>query len=166
MGAEVDIKSDGSLDYPDEVLKDLDMVLVSVHSGFKMDRNSMTKRITTALKNPLVHILGHPTGRLIGERDPYEVDIDEVIKTAKAYGKAIEVNASYFRLDLNDINARKAADSGVKIVISTDAHHPDQLYAMRFGVGTARRGWVEKKDVINSLGLNQLMGWLNKVRNK
>jgi DNA polymerase (family 10) len=166
MGAEVDIKSDGTLDYPDEVLKDLDVVVVSVHSGFKMDKDTMTRRIVKALKNPLVHILGHPTGRLIGERDPYEVDMDEVIKTAKAYSKAIEVNASYFRLDLNDINARKAVDSRVKIVISTDAHHPDQLYTMRLGVGTARRGWVEKKDVINSLGFNQLMGWLNKVRNK
>ena len=165
MGAEVDIHSDGTLDYPDHVLKELDVVIASVHIGFKMDRDTMTKRITMALKNPYVHILAHPTGRLIGERDPYEVDLEEVFKIANEYGKAIEVNSSYFRLDLNDINIRKAIDMGTKIAISTDAHHPDQLPFMRLGVSTARRGWAEKKDIINTTGFNELSKWLNSVRN-
>jgi DNA polymerase (family 10) len=166
MGSEVDIKSDGSLDYPDEVLKDLDVVVASVHSGFKMDRESMTKRIVKALRNPFVHILAHPTGRLIGERDPYEVDMDVVIRAAKTYGKAIELNSYYLRLDLNDINVRKAIEMGIKIVISTDSHLPDQLRMMRLGVATARRGWAEKKDVLNTMDLKELSKWLNGVRNK
>jgi len=165
MGSEVDIKSDGSLDYPDHVLRDLDVVVASVHSGFKMDRESMTKRIIRALKNPFVHIVGHPTGRLIGERDPYQVDIEEVIKAAKEYGKAIEVNSYYLRLDLNDINVRKAIQMGVKIAISTDSHIPDQLKMMRLGVATARRGWAEKDNVINTMGLEELSRWLGNSRN-
>jgi DNA polymerase (family 10) len=164
MGSEVDIKSDGSLDYPDEVLKGLDIVIASVHSGFKMDRESMTRRIVKALQNPFVHALVHPTGRLIGEREAYEVDMDEVIKTAKALGKALEVNSYYLRLDLNDINVRKGTQVGVKMVISTDAHLPDQLGMMRLGVATARRGWAEKKDVVNAMGLKGLSKWLNEVK--
>ncbi len=161
MGSEVDIKSDGSLDYPDEVLKDLDVVVASVHSGFKMDRETMTTRIVKALQNPFVHVLGHPTGRLIGERDPYDVDIDRVIRTAKEFGKSLEVNSFYSRLDLNNINVKKAVDIGVKIVISTDSHHADNLGMMRLGVATARRGWAEKKDVLNTLGYDELRKWLN-----
>ncbi len=145
MGTEVDIKSDGTLDYPDNVLKELDVVIASVHSGFKMDRETMTNRIIRAVKNPYVHAIGHPTGRLLGERDPYDVDIDLVIEAALEYGKALEVNGSYPRLDLNDLNARKAVDAGVKIIISTDAHSTDQLLFMKYGVGTARRGWVRRK---------------------
>jgi DNA polymerase (family 10) len=160
MGSEVDIKSDGSLDYPDEVLKDLDIVIAAVHSGFKMDRESMTKRIVKALQNPYVHALVHPTGRLIGEREAYEVDIDEVIKTAREYGKALELNSYYLRLDLNDINVRKAIEMGIKIVISTDSHLPDQFGMMRLGVATARRGWAEKKDVLNTMNFEKLSKWL------
>ncbi len=165
MGSEVDIKSDGSLDYPDEVLKDLDIAIASVHSGFKMDMESMTKRIVKALKNPFIHFLVHPTGRLIGRREGYEVDMDEVIRTAKEYGKALEVNSHYLRLDLNDINVRKAVNAGVKIAISTDSHAPDELDMMRLGVATARRGWAEKKDVLNTMRLNELSKWLNDIRN-
>lgn len=166
MGSEVDIKSDGSLDYPDEVLRDLDIVVISVHSGFKMDRETMTTRIVKALQNPFVHVLGHPTGRLIGERDPYEVDIDRVIRTAKEFGKAIEVNSFYSRLDLNDINVRKAVDMGVRIVISTDSHHTDHLNMMRLGVATAKRGWAERKAVLNTSGYDGLCEWLSYVRSK
>ncbi len=165
MGSEVDIKSDGSLDYPDEVLRDLDVVIAAVHSGFKMDRESMTSRIVKALQNPFVHALVHPTGRLIGEREAYEVDMDEVIKTARTYGKALELNSYYLRLDLNDINVRKAIEMGIKIVISTDSHLPDQLDMMTLGVATARRGWTEKKDVLNTMKLKWLSKWLNDVRN-
>ena len=166
MGAEVDIQSDGTLDYPDHVLKELDVVIASVHIGFKMDRDTMTKRITMALRNPHVHILAHPTGRLIGERDPYEVDLDEVFKIANEHGKAIEVNSSYLRLDLNDINIKKAIDMGTKIIISTDSHHTDQMPFMRLGVATARRGWAERSNVINTLDLKGLSRWLNQVRNE
>ncbi|HEX3034063.1 MAG TPA: DNA polymerase/3'-5' exonuclease PolX [Thermodesulfobacteriota bacterium] len=165
MGAEVDIKGDGSLDYPDDVLRDLDVVLVSIHSGFKMDRDSMTKRIIKALQNPLSHSLTHPTGRLIGEREAYQVDIDEVIRAVKKYGKAIELNSHYMRLDLNDINIRKAIDSGAKILISTDSHHPDHLSMMGLGVATARRGWAEKNDVLNTMPFEELSRWLSEVRN-
>ena len=164
MGTEVDIKSDGTLDYPDNVLKELDVVIASVHSGFKMDRVTMTNRIIRAVKNPYVHAIGHPTGRLLGERDPYDVDIDLVIEAALEYGKALEVNGSYPRLDLNDLNARKAVDAGVKIIISTDAHSTDQLLFMKYGVGTARRGWVRKKDVLNALPYKELMERLKGMR--
>jgi len=160
MGSEVDIKTDGSLDYPDEVLKELDVVIASVHSGFKMDRDTITKRILRALENPYVHALGHPTGRLINVREPYDVDIDQVIETALKYDKALELNSSYQRLDLKDLHVRKAAQAGVKIIISTDAHRPEQLLQMRFGIGTAKRGWVEKKDVLNALEFEELNQWL------
>lgn len=164
MGSEVDIKPDGSLDYPDEILKELDMVVASVHSNFKMDKSSMTKRLVSALKNPYVCALGHPTGRLIGQREPYEVDIDKIIETAKEYGKALEINSSYLRLDLKDLHAKKAIENGVKLIISTDAHHIDQLNQMVYGIGTARRGWVEKGDVINTYGLKKLTKWLESFK--
>ncbi len=166
MGTEVDIKSDGTLDYPDNVLKELDVVIASVHSGFKMDRVTMTNRIIRAVKNPYVHAIGHPTGRLLGERDPYDVDMDLVIEAAIEYGKALEVNGSYPRLDLNDLNARKAVDAGVKVIISTDAHSTDQLLFMKYGVGTARRGWVRKKDVLNTLPYKELMERLKEMRRR
>ncbi len=164
MGTEVDIKSDGTLDYPDSVLKELDVVIASVHSGFKMDRETMTNRIIRAVKNHCVHAIGHPTGRLIGERDPYDVDIDQVIEAALEYGKALEVNGSYWRLDMNDLHAKKAIDAGVKVIISTDAHSTDQLKFMRYGVGTARRGWVRKKDVLNALPYKELRERLKEMR--
>ena len=124
----------------------------------------MTRRITKALSNPYVCALGHPTGRLIGERNPYNVDITEVIKTAKKYGKALEVNASYMRLDLKDEHIRMALESGVKLIISTDAHHTDQLNQMRYGISTARRGIATKKSIINTLPLSKLTEWLNEFK--
>ncbi|MGB2692236.1 MAG: DNA polymerase/3'-5' exonuclease PolX [Thermodesulfobacteriota bacterium] len=160
MGSEVDITTDGTLDYPDEVLKELDVVIASVHSGFKMDRDTITKRILTALENPYVHALGHPTGRLINQRDPYDVDIDLLIKAALKHDKALEVNSSYQRLDLKDLHVKKAVEAGVKIIISTDAHRPEGLLQMRYGIGTARRGWVQKKDVLNALEFDELNEWL------
>jgi len=160
MGSEVDIKTDGSLDYPDEVLKQLDVVIASVHSGFKMDKETITKRILKALENPYVHALGHPTGRLINEREPYDVDIDRLIEAALKYDKALEVNSSYLRLDLKDLHVKKAVEAGVKIIISTDAHRPEGLLQIRYGVGTARRGWVQKKDVLNALEFDELNEWL------
>ncbi len=161
MGSEVDIKTDGSLDYDDRILGELDVVIASVHSGFKMDGDTMTKRILSALEKPYVHALGHPTGRLINEREPYDVDIDQVIETALKHDKALEVNSSYLRLDLKDLHVKKAVEAGVKIIISTDAHRPEQLMQMRYGVGTARRGWVQKKDVLNALNFDDLNQWLS-----
>lgn len=164
MGTEVDIKSDGTLDYPDKVLKELDVVIASVHSGFKMDIEKMTERILCAVRNPYVHAIGHPTGRLINERDPYEVDIEKLIDAALEHGKALEVNGSYQRLDLKDLHVRKAVEAGVKIIISTDAHRPEQLLQMKLGVGTARRGWAEKKSVLNTLDTKELLNWLSMNR--
>lgn len=160
MGSEVDILPDGSLDYPDEVLRELDFVVASVHSSFSMEEDEMTRRICGALGNPNVDALGHPTGRLIGQREPYRVDIDAVIETARDHDKALEVNSSYKRLDLKDTHARKAVEAGVKIIVSTDAHRTEHLDRIIFGVGTARRGWVKKTDVVNTYGLSELLKWL------
>lgn len=160
MGSEIDILPDGSLDYPDEVLRELDFVVASVHSSFLMEEEEMTRRICGALENPNVDALGHPTGRLIAQREPYKVDIDAVIETARAHDKALEINSSYKRLDLKDAHARKAVEAGVKIMVSTDAHRTEHLERIIFGVGTARRGWVKKTDVINTYGLSELLKWL------
>ena len=160
MGSEVDILRDGSLDYPDEVLRELDFVVASVHGSFLMEEEEMTRRICGALENPNVDALGHPTGRLIGQRDPYKVDIDAVIETAKNHGKALEINSSYKRLDLKDTHARKAVEAGVKIIVSTDAHRIQHMERIIFGVGTARRGWVKKTDVVNTYSLSRLLKWL------
>lgn len=160
MGSEVDILPDGSLDYPDEVLRELDFVVASVHGSFLMEEEKMTRRICGALENPNVDALGHPTGRLIGQREPYKVDIDAVIETARDHDKALEVNSSRKRLDLKDTHARKAVEAGVKIIVSTDAHRAQHLERIIFGVGTARRGWVKKTDVVNTYGLSELLKWL------
>ncbi len=160
MGSEVDILPDGSLDYPDEVLRELDFVVASVHSSFSMEEEKMTRRICGALENPNVDALGHPTGRLIAQREPYKVNIDAVIETAREHDKALEINSSYKRLDLKDAHARKAVEAGVKIMVSTDAHRTQHLERIIFGVGTARRGWVKKTDVVNTYGLSELLKWL------
>ena len=165
-GTEVDIKRDGSLDYPDEVLAELDFVLASVHSGFKMDREAMTRRIVKALENPYVDALGHPTGRLIGKREPYEVDMEEVLQAVARLGVAVEINAYPDRLDLKDVHARRAKELGVKLLINTDAHSADQLEMMHFGVATARRGWIEAKEVLNTLPLSRFKRSLRGARTR
>ncbi|MDD5594210.1 MAG: DNA polymerase/3'-5' exonuclease PolX [Candidatus Margulisbacteria bacterium] len=156
-GAEVDILPDGSLDFSDEILKQLDVVTVSVHSNFKMPREKMTNRIIKALHNKYVNILSHPTGRLIGKRDPYAVDIEKIIKAAKATGTYLEVNAYPERLDLSDVHCRRAKEQGVLLSINTDSHAALQLQLIKYGVLTARRGWVEKRDVINTRPLEKLL---------
>ncbi len=161
-GAEVDILSDGRLDLPDRVLEKLDLVVASVHSAFKQDREKMTRRMIRALEHPCVHILGHPTGRLLGARPPYEVEIEEVMKAAKKYDKALEINAYSERLDLNDLHCRKAKEMGIKMAIGTDAHHLDQMWMMSLGVAVARRGWLETEDVLNALPLKDLLRWCRK----
>ncbi|MBI5099867.1 MAG: DNA polymerase/3'-5' exonuclease PolX [Nitrospirae bacterium] len=156
-GTEMDIKSDGSLDYPDEVLKQLDIVVASIHSGFRQSKEQITKRLVSAMKNPYVSIIAHPSGRLIGERDAYEIDMEEVLKTAKETGTAIEINAYPLRLDLSDMYIKKAKEMNVLLSINTDTHVTFQFDFMAYGVGTARRGWAEKNDVLNTLSYNALM---------
>jgi len=163
-GCEVDIRGDGTLDFPDEILRQLDLVLISVHSRFKMSREEMTARIVRAVQHPLVHLLGHPTGRLIGERGAYEVDMEAVLTAARAAGIAVEINASPSRLDLNDLHARRAKELGIPVAINTDAHAIGQLDNMRFGVSVARRGWLMPKDVLNTWTEKHLISWLEKKR--
>jgi DNA polymerase (family 10) len=152
-GAEVDILDDGSLDLDDETLATFDVVLVSVHSKFNMSKAEMTHRIVRALQHPRVHILGHPTGRLLGKREPYPVDMSEVIKAARDHGVMLEINAQPDRLDLNDVYIQMAREAGVKLVINTDAHRTQELGCMRYGVDQARRGRCEAKDIANTCHL-------------
>jgi DNA polymerase (family 10) len=156
-GVEVDILGDGTLDLKDEILKECDVVLGSVHSRFNLEEAEMTRRIIRALKNPRVHILAHPTGRLILEREPYKVNLKEVIQAAVDHGVVLEINAYPDRLDLRDTDARLARDMGARLAISTDAHSARQLELMKFGVFTARRGWIEAKDVVNTYPLDQML---------
>lgn len=160
-GSEVDILKDGSLDFSDEILAQMDIFPASVHSGFTMPKTKMTDRIIKAMSNPYVKVIGHPTGRLINRRDPYEVDIDAILDAAKEYRVALELNAQPLRLDLNDIYLRRAKEKGVKIVIGTDSHHTSQKVYMEYGVYIARRGWLEKKDVLNTRTLKQLLSYWN-----
>ncbi len=159
IGAEVDIKNDGTLDYPDTLLKQLDLVIGAIHSGFKQPREQITRRMVTAMHNPYLHIVAHPTGRLLGERDPYDVDMDQLIETAGKTGTALEINAYTQRLDLDDSNVLKAKEKGVMIAIGTDAHHLDQLWMMELGVLTARRGWLEPQHVLNTFTAEELRAW-------
>jgi DNA polymerase (family 10) len=165
-GCEVDILKEGALDFPDKLLAGFDLVVASVHSGFKADRATMTKRIVAALENPWVDVLAHPTGRLIGQRDPYEVDMEAVLKAAARQGVAVEINAFPDRLDLKDVHARRAKELGVKIVINTDSHRPEHLDYMKFGVATARRGWLESSDVLTTRPWSRLRKQLRRHRGR
>jgi len=149
-GIEVDILEDGSLDLPDDVLRELDYTVCSVHSRFNLPRDRQTARIIRAMDNPCFHILGHPSGRLINERPPYDIDMEQVIRAAAAKGCFMELNAHPDRLDLNDIHLKLARELGVKVAISTDAHSTEGLNSMRFGIWQARRGWLEPGDVLNT----------------
>ncbi|MEK7701353.1 MAG: DNA polymerase/3'-5' exonuclease PolX [candidate division NC10 bacterium] len=163
-GSECDILPDGAMDYADDVLARLDLVIGGIHSRFKQPRREMTTRLCRALANPYVSVLAHPTGRLIGERDPYDVDLEEVLRTARRQGKAVEINAYPSRLDLNDVHARRARDLGVLIAVSTDAHVLDHLATMELGVATARRAWVEKAGVVNTWPARKLLAWARSSR--
>jgi DNA polymerase (family 10) len=163
-GSEVDILNDGLLDYPDDVLAQLDVVVASVHTGFSQDRATLTRRIITAMRSPYVTIIAHPTGRLMGEREPYAVDLEAVFQAAKATGTALEINSYPRRLDLNDAAARRAHELGVMLAISTDSHSTDQLENVAFGLGVARRAWVEPRRVLNCLTLTRLRQWVARKR--
>ena len=158
-GSECDILADGSMDFPDDVLAELDVVLAAVHSRFKQERAAMTARIVRALEHPHVDILVHPTGRRIGSREPYDVDLDAVFATAKRHGKALEINGSPERLDLSDAHARRAAERGIPIAISTDTHGLSELDHIDLGITTARRAWIGPEQVLNTRSLDALLAW-------
>ncbi len=159
-GAEVDIKADGSLDYPDEVLRRLDLVAAAVHLGFKQTKEAMTERIIKAMRNENVDVIAHPTGRLINQRDEYKLDLERLFEVAKETKTALEINAYPERLDLRDIHCKRAKEYGVKLTISTDAHQESQLDFIKYGVATARRGWLEKEDILNTKDVEELLRWL------
>jgi DNA polymerase (family X) len=158
-GTEVDIRQDGSLDYPDELLAKLDFVVASLHSGFKQDRATLTSRVVRAMQSPYVRVIGHPTGRLLGDRDPYDLDFDDVMKEAARTRTCLEVNSNFHRLDLNDIHCRKARDMGVHVIISTDSHKYEDLLNLPYGVATAQRGWIEKDRVLNARPVEELLSF-------
>jgi DNA polymerase (family 10) len=158
-GTECDILADGSLDFPDEVLAELDLVLAAVHSRFKQSRAEMTARIVRALGNPWMNVLVHPTGRLLGSREPYDVDLEAVLAAAREHGKAVEINASPDRLDLSDLQARRAAALGVPVAISTDTHYLRELDNLALGIGVARRAWLQAGHVLNTRPLGSLLAW-------
>lgn len=159
---EVDILEDGSLDLPDDILKELDLTICSIHYKFNLSAKEQTERCVRAMSNPYFNIFAHPTGRLINERKPYEINIERILEEAAKRHCFIELNANPDRLDLNDIYCRMAKEMGVKIVISTDAHYITDLDFMRFGIDQARRGWLEPEDVLNTRSLSQLRKILKK----
>jgi DNA polymerase (family 10) len=165
-GAEVDILADGKLDYDNKLLAELDFVIGSIHSGMTSPREKVTMRTLKAMDNPYVHCIGHPTGRLIGEREAMDLDIGAVIKHAAETDTALEVNASPYRLDLKDVHCKMAIEAGVKLIINTDSHNTTQLDLIGFGVATAGRGWATKQDVINTLPLEKLKIWLAAKRKR
>jgi DNA polymerase (family 10) len=158
-GTECDILDDGRLDFPDEALAELDVVLGAVHSRFKQTRAEMTARIVRALGHPHLDILAHPTGRKIGSREPYDVDMEAVFAAARAHGKAIEINASPERLDMSDVHARRAAELGIPVPVSTDTHYLSELDWSELGCGVARRAWLGPDQVLNTRSLDELLAW-------
>ena len=161
-GMEVDILPDGSLDLPDEILQELDIVLVSIHSHMQMPASQMTQRVLKALAHPAVDIFAHPTARLINKRPPIAVDLEAVFQAAKEHDVALEVNAQPDRLDLSDVHVQHARELGVKLIINSDAHSVEGLRLMRYGVDQARRGWLEKTQVVNTLPWPQFHQWLQR----
>lgn len=159
-GAEVDILRDGTLDYPDELLAELDVVVASLHSHLRLSEAEQTERLLRAIANPHVDIIGHPFGRVIGRREPVALDFDRILEACARTGTALEISASPSRLDLSDRHARQAREAGVKLVINTDAHSVRELELLPYGVGQARRGWVEPEDVVNAMDLPDLLDWL------
>jgi DNA polymerase (family 10) len=159
-GAEVDILKDGSLDYSDELLAQLDVVVCSIHSYFNLERAAMTDRMMAAIENPYTQIIGHPTGRLLLRRDPLDYDMEKILEACARHGVAMECNSYPDRLDLKDVYLRMCRDRGVKVVISTDSHNAGNLAFIRYGVTMARRGWLEKRDVINTLPTEEFLAAL------
>jgi len=162
FGSEVDIDFNGKLDYDDDTLRQFDVVVGAIHSGFKQSKEQITRRLIKACQNKHVDIIAHPTGKLWGVREAYGVDFNELFKVAKDTNTSMEINSFPSRLDLNDLNAHHAKNAGVKICINTDSHAAEQLGLIKFGIAVARRGWLEKEDVINTLPLDALLKVLKK----
>ncbi|MEQ8173434.1 MAG: PHP domain-containing protein [Syntrophomonadaceae bacterium] len=161
-GTEVDILKDGELDYHDQVLKNLDIVIASIHSHFKLDREAQTRRIIKAIEHPLVNIIGHLTGRLLGRRQGYELDVDRILEACAVNQVALEINSHPDRLDIDEGTARKAARLGVKMAVNSDAHDANDLQLVEYGIINARRGWLTENDIINCWEINKLRSFLNK----
>ncbi|MBU3895742.1 DNA polymerase/3'-5' exonuclease PolX [Patescibacteria group bacterium] len=157
QGCETNILTNGTCDIKDSVLSQLDYVIAGVHSQMKMTKEEMTDRIIRAMKNPHIDIIAHPTGRLIQRRDEFLLDFDKILRAAKETGTILEINSNPLRLDLKDVNIRRAREAGVKMVINTDSHQKEQMELMEYGVAQARRGWAEKKDIVNTYSLNKLL---------
>jgi DNA polymerase (family 10) len=158
----MEIKADGSLDFQDDVLAELDFVVASVHTGLQQNRESLTARMLNALRNPYVRAIGHPTGRLLGRRDGGDFDLEVLLQAAAETGTMMEVNASPERLDLDSIYVKRAIELGATLTINCDAHHPDGFQNLRFGVATAQRGWARPQDIANTFSLEKLLS-LKKV---
>ncbi len=161
-GVECDILADGSLDYEDDLLAQLDIVVASIHSGFQQEEHQLTQRLIRAIEHPYVHIIGHPTGRMLGQREPYPVDMDAVIAAAKRQKKILEINATPERFDLNETYAAMCREQGVPVAINTDAHRTEQLRYVESGVAYARRAWLEPKHVANTWPLEDLLAYIGK----
>jgi DNA polymerase (family 10) len=161
-GIEVDIKSDGTLDISDKVLQKLDIVIAAIHSGLRQERKKLTERLKKAMENPLVDIIAHPTGRIIGYREAYDIDIQEIIQIAARTNTVLEINASPERMDLNDIYTRSAKEQGVLLAIGSDSHQISTLDNMYYGITIARRGWLEKENLLNALPLDKIKSILKK----
>jgi len=158
-GVEVEIKADGSLDFPDEVLAELDLVVASLHSGLRTGREKTTERMLSAIRNPHVDIIAHPTGRLIAQREGADLDMEAIFRAAAETGTALEINADTRRLDLNDVHARRAVELGVRLTIGTDTHNAEGVGRLAYGVATARRGWARVGDVVNTWPLERVLAW-------
>ena len=158
-GAEVEVRADGSLDFPDEVLAELDLVVASLHTGLRQDRERVTSRMLAAIRNPHVDVIAHPTGRLIGAREGADLDMELIFRAAAETSTALEVNALPDRLDLRDAHVRRAIELGVKLAISSDAHHVSGFDMLSFGVATAQRGWATPADVINTCNVAEIRAW-------
>ncbi|TFH32938.1 MAG: PHP domain-containing protein, partial [Anaerolineales bacterium] len=160
QGSEVEILADGSLDYPDEVLAQLDIVIASLHTSLTQPRQQITQRLLNAVRNPHVDMIGHLTGRLINKRDPADVDVEAILSAGVEHGVVFEINANAERLDLKDSHAKMALELGCMLAINTDAHHPEHYGYRRYGVGTARRAWAPAQSVLNTFSYDRLQAWL------
>ncbi|GAI13311.1 unnamed protein product, partial [marine sediment metagenome] len=157
QGAETNILKSGLIDINDTALKKLDYAIAGIHSNFKMTKAKMTERIIRAMKNPNINIISHPTGRLLKRREEYQIDFDKILRAAKEFNVVLEINSFPLRLDLNDQHIRRCKEAGVKMVINTDSHHKNQMRYIELGVAQARRGWAEKKDIINTQSIDKLL---------
>lgn len=160
-GTEMEILADGSLDFPDDLLAQFDLVIASLHTSLRQPREQVTARMINAIKNPHVDIIAHPSGRLIGKREPADLDMDQILEAALEHGVILEINSNPERLDLNDIYARRAGEMGIPLAINTDAHRPEHLAFRNFGVGVARRAWITSRQVVNCWTAPRIQKWLN-----